>query len=71
MFCVDLFCVKFPQIKLNALSCVLSLSPSLPAAEKSKNLLELLFIVVMVGHKADDKHTFKVRPIHAIDVMVV
>lgn len=52
---------------MRALSCVLSLHQQL----RNQNLLELLFIVVMVGHKADDKYTFKVCPIHTIDVMVV
>ena len=61
------FCVKKkienPHIdRVLLLASSVCLPPFLP---------EPLFIVVMVGHKADDKYTFKVRPIHTIDVMAV
>lgn len=61
--------LKIPQIKLHFLASYLSLP--LYQQPRDQSLLELLFIVVMVGHKADDKYTVKVRPIHTIDVMAV
>lgn len=41
-----------------------------PLYQQLRNL-EPLFIMVMVGRKADEKYTFKVQPIHTVDVMVV
>lgn len=51
------------------LACYICLPPYQQL--RSQNLLELLFIVVIVGRKADDKYAFKVQPIHTVDVMVV